>query len=401
MRTVGYWQRWVKHCHLPEEWQSEVVRSALVLKLHQFEDTGGIVAATTTSIPEAPASSRNWDYRYCWLRDAYFTVHALRRLSHFEELEGFERFLRDVIRRSDGNLQPVYSVSGDAEIEEREIRELAGYQGHKPVRVGNDAFRQIQHDIYGQALMALQPLFTDVRFTNETDLHSPDIVVMLLDAVEASFDSPDAGLWEVRGAMRIHTFTKLMHWAGCRAAAKIALHNGMSKFHERASRLEASARLWIEERAWSEPLGSLEISPGAADVDAALLLAINLGFFEASDPRAARMVEAMQKRLASERGLLRRYSFDDGLGPGTTCFTVCSFWLAEALARIGKVDAARRVFEAVLANANHLGLLSEDIDSASGQLWGNFPQTYSHVGLINAAFAISAEAERQQLSRSS
>lgn len=395
-RTTAYWQRWVKHCHLPAMRQSEVVRSALVLKLHQFEDTGGIIAATTTSIPEAPGSSRNWDYRYCWIRDAYFTVNALRRLSQFEELEGFERFLRDLVRASDGKMQPVYSISGQADLHEHEITQLAGYRNHKPVRVGNDAWRQIQHDVYGQALMAMQPLFTDVRFMTGTEVHPTDTVVTLLEAIERTFDSPDAGLWELRGVERIHTFTKLMHWAGARAAAHIAETNGLEDLRVRALRLQASAKEWID-GTWNEDIGSLMPSLGTTDLDAALLLAVNLGFFAPSDPKAARMVATIHQSLGSSRGLVRRYDFDDGMGPATTCFTVCSFWLAEAMARIGEIDKARDIFASVLSHANHVGLLGEDIDTASGELWGNFPQTYSHVGLINAAFAISAEMERQHL----
>jgi GH15 family glucan-1,4-alpha-glucosidase len=395
-RTTAYWQRWVKHCHLPAIRQREVIRSALVLKLHQFEDTGAIIAAATTSLPEAPQSSRTWDYRYCWLRDAYFTVSALRRLSHFEELEGFERFLRDVTRTSSGRLQPVYTISGEADLREQELTPLDGYLGHKPVRIGNGAYLQTQHDVYGQALMALQPLFTDIRFTSGATPQSLDIIPMLLTAVEGAFGRPDAGIWEFRGCERIHTFSMLMHWAGARAAGHIAAESAVRQLRDRAKDIESRARAWIEQHAWNDALGALQISPDVPDLDAALLLAINLGFFKPSDPRAARMVDSIQRSLGSERGLLRRYRLDDGLGPAASCFTVCSFWLAEAMARVGRLEDGCKLFDTVMEHANHLGLLSEDIDVETGRLWGNFPQTYSHVGLINAAFALEREMERRQ-----
>jgi GH15 family glucan-1,4-alpha-glucosidase len=391
-RTLSYWQRWVKHCHLPAFRPKEVIRSALVLKLHQFEDTGGIIAATTTSIPEAPGSTRNWDYRYCWVRDAYFTVQALRRLSHFEEMEGFARFLRDIIRSSDHGLQPLYSISGESELVEKEISALAGYLGHPPVRIGNEAYKQIQHDIYGQALMALMPLFTDLRFANGTDVHSIDVVEKLFASIEETLDSSDAGIWEFRGVLRVHTFTKLMHWAGARAAVEIAANNSLDDLGKRAKNLQNAAGSWIEKYGWNKSLQAMQLSKDDNNLDASLLLAINMGYLSATDPRARTMIEAISEQLGTSSGLIRRYIFDDGMGPATTCFTVCSFWLAEALARIGEVEKAREVFDAVLKHANHVGLLSEDIDTATGTLWGNFPQTYSHVGLINAAFAISKDA---------
>ena len=392
-RTIEYWRRWVKHCHLPPLYQKEVIRSALALKLHQFEDTGAVIAATTTSIPEAPGSERNWDYRYCWVRDAFFTVQALQTLSHFEELEGFESFLKDVVRRSNGTLQPVYAVSGETELTERSLSELSGYRQHAPVRFGNDAFRQSQHDVYGQALMALQPLFTDVRFLDDANPVNIDIILTLLDSIERTFDSPDAGIWEFRGIERQHAFTKLMHWAGARAAARMARSAGLVATEHKAQTLENRARTWLDRIGHNDELGTLSIAPGVAEPDASLLLAVNLGLYDPKDPRAAALVDVVKSKLSSHRGLIRRYAFDDGMGAATTCFTVCSFWFVEALARIGRRSEAKDVFELVLKHANHLGLFSEDVDVDSGELWGNFPQTYTHVGLIGAAFALGSDDE--------
>lgn len=392
-RTVMYWRRWVKHCHLPEAYQRPVVRSALVLKLHQFEDTGAIIAATTSSIPEAPASERNWDYRYCWLRDAYFTVQALMRLSHFDELEGFERFLSDVLRASPGHVQPLYGIAGEQEITERTIDHLSGFQGCAPFRVGNAAYTQIQNDVYGQALIALAPLFTDIRFTDDGSQHAQDLLEALVEGIAASLDLEDAGIWEFRGSKRKHAFTMLMQWAGATAAAKAATGLGRKALLEKATSLASQARERMFAQFWNKELGTFTIAEGSHDLDASMLMAVNLGFLHPDDPRAKSTVNAIVSGLKTESGMLQRYRCEDDFGETTSCFTVCSLWAAEALARVGQLEEARAMFELVLSYQNATGLLSEDVEPDSGEQWGNFPQTYSHVGLINAAFALQTASE--------
>lgn len=390
-RTIQYWRVWVKHCYVPEIYQRELIRSALVLKLHQFEETGAVIAATTTSIPEAPGSSRNWDYRYCWLRDSYFTVQALMRLSHFEELEGYERFLRNTLQFDQGRVFPMYTLMGEHKIPEEELTYLKGYRNHMPVRIGNAAALQVQNDAYGQALLALSPLFTDIRFVEGGEFRTFELIEWLVDGMERYLDQPDAGIWEFRGVERSYAFTSLMHWAGAKATAKAARRFGHKKLYEQCLSIAKRAKAHLDRECWNEQLGCFVIAPGSTEVDASLLIAINLGFLRNDQRRALRCIDALHQRLTMSNGLIQRYNLeDDGFGKTTSCFTVCSLWMAEALAHVGRVTDAVDLFERVLAYTNEVGLLSEDIDPATGTQWGNFPQTYSHVGVINAAFAIEA-----------
>ncbi len=388
-RTLGYWRRWVRQSNIPERFQEEVIRSALVLKLHQYEDSGAITAATTTSIPEAPGSGRNWDYRFCWPRDACFTLGALRRLGHVGETVRFIAFLRDIGVASGATVQPLYGIGGETRIEERVIDHLSGYQGSGPVRIGNAAYAQQQHDVYGELLSAICPLFSDVRFFQSCEM---SLVEALIAHIDTTMEQPDCGLWEKRQEPQVYTFSLLMHWAGALAAARAAKSRGETSLSDRASRLAAKARDIIESQCWRPSLGFFAEATQGEQVDASLLMMINLGYLDGSDPRARTHVDAIADALRVGDHLMHRYLHDDGLGETHATFTLCSFWYAEALARLGRQDEAEHVFEALLTHCNHVGLLSEDIDPSSGALWGNFPQTYSHVGLINAAFALGPQA---------
>jgi GH15 family glucan-1,4-alpha-glucosidase len=390
-RTRRYWETWVKHATIPEDYQEEVIRSALALKLHQFEDTGAITAASTTSIPEYPGSGRNWDYRYCWLRDTCFTIGALRRLGHFEELEHFVSYLHNIAESSPDRLQPVYGISGESDLTERILPHLDGYQGSGPVRVGNGAYTQMQHDVYGEMVAAIAPMFLDVRFRDRAGERSTALLHSLLHRIDEHMEAPDSGLWEKRQTPRIHTFSVLMHWTGAIAAMHVGQRCNDPALARRAEELADRAREIIEHRCWRPKLGFYAESPEGEDADASLMMMINLGFLTPGHPNAASHVLELANTL-SARGrdhLLYRYLHHDGIGETHATFTVCGFWYAEALARLERTSEARRVFEALLGHANHVGLLAEDIDPTDGRQWGNFPQTYSHVGLINAAFAIS------------
>ncbi|MEM9691172.1 MAG: glycoside hydrolase family 15 protein [Myxococcota bacterium] len=386
-RTRAYWERWVKHTTLPGCYQREVIRSALTLKLHQFEETGAITAAATTSLPEYWGAGRNWDYRFCWIRDAYFTLNAMRRLNHFEETEGFISYFANIVDLAESDLQPVYGISGETELTEHILDHLAGYRGETPVRIGNDAFRQVQFDVYGEMLAVLAPLFLDIRYGSTRQHHHSRLVEQLLTQIEDTMRSPDAGLWEIRDTPKLHTFSLLMHWVGSDVAARIGSAIGDPELERRAAQLAHEARELIDQ-SWLEELGYFADAHESRYADAALLMLVNLGFLKPDDPRALSHVRALAERLEVAPGLLHRYVHHDGIGSTHATFTVCGFWYAEALARLGDHDAARAAFEALLGHRNHVGLLSEDIDPKNGQLLGNFPQTYSHVGLINAAFAL-------------
>ena len=391
-RTLTYWRDWVKRTRVPRDFQHEVIRSALVLKLHQYEDTGALLAATTTSLPEHPGSGRTWDYRYCWLRDAYFTLNAFERLGHPDEMELFLVYLRNLAYVNGGALGPVYTITGGADAEERELDHLAGFRGEQPVRIGNQAFTHVQNDVYGEMILAISRLLLDARFAG--DLPAPrgvELVGTLLAQIESRMEEPDAGLWEVRGKRRLHSFTLLMHWAGARRAAEIAVGLGDEALAQRGLAAATRARALLEERCWSEENGALTQVAGEPQLDAAMLLALHFGFFGPGDPRALTHVEAVRRLLAvpGDHGLLHRYTVADDFGLPEAAFLACSFWLVEALQLVGLGDEARGLFQKLLALHNGLGLYSEDILPATGEQSGNFPQTYSHVGLINAAFRLS------------
>ena len=393
-RTVSYWHRWVKRMRIPREFQREVIRSALALKLHQFEDTGALLAATTTSIPEHPGSGRCWDYRYCWLRDSYFTLAAFERLGHLEEMERFLVYLRDLCALQPKKLQPLFGINGETVLPEEILPHLKGYRGDGPVRIGNQAYEHIQNDAYGEMILAISRILLDTRFSTGTD-HSTalPIVTQLLSQIEQRLEEPDAGLWELRNRSALHSFTLLMHWAGARRAADIGASLQQEALHQRARRLELRARKILETRCWNQDLGVLTQAADSKNLDASMLLALHFGFFKSDDPRAKTHVEAIRAGLSVDGGLLRRYAVADDFGYQKAAFTVCAFWMVEALSFVGRDDEARALFEKLLRHANGFGLFSEDILPDSGELSGNFPQTYSHVGLINAAFLLSRDWE--------
>jgi GH15 family glucan-1,4-alpha-glucosidase len=389
-RTIDYWRRWVKGTRVPRDYQGEVVRSALALKLHQYEDTGALLAATTTSLPEYPGSGRTWDYRFCWLRDAYFTLHALERLGHSEEMERFLEYLRNVAEEGHGVLQPAYRINGDSDAEEHVLEHLSGFDGNGPVRIGNQAFEHVQNDVYGEMVLAVSRLFLDTRFVGEIPpMTAVELVQDLLGQIEARLDEPDSGLWEFREKTRLHSFSVLMHWAGARRAAEVADALGQAELAARARDVETRAADLLWTRCWDDEIGALTQVAGEPQLDAALLLAVQLGFLSADDPRASSHVDATVKALSVDGGLLRRYSVADDFGMTKAAFTVCTFWLIEALAMIGREKEARELFERLLGLDNGLGLYSEDLLPGTLEQSGNFPQTYSHVGLINAAFRLS------------
>ncbi|MCC6203170.1 MAG: glycoside hydrolase family 15 protein [Gammaproteobacteria bacterium] len=386
--TLRYWQGWVKHCNVPAHYQHEVIRSALALKLHCFEDTGAIIAAVTTSIPEAPGSGRTWDYRYCWLRDAYYALEAFRLLGHFEERESFIRFLLNTVGGGPiAGLSPLYRIDGRRDLEEQVLHHWSGYNGDGPVRIGNGAAQQLQHDIYGEMVLALAPVFLDERFAAEATEQTLVLLLRLAEHAIAVAGTPDAGIWEHRHPPVPRTFSSLMSWAAADRAQHIA-----SRFApDRATAFAAAAerlRREIMERAWNADLGSFTATYGGTTLDASLLEMVSLRFLPADDPRLVATVSTIQRDL-TRNGWMLRYRDDDGLGATTTAFLICNFWLVEALAVLGHRDEARQALEFVLRLETPLGLLAEDCDPATRRMWGNFPQAYSHVGMIHAAFAAS------------
>jgi len=387
-QTRDYWLDWVRDLSIPFEWQEAIIRAAITLKLATFDDTGAIVAAMTTSVPEAPGSGRNWDYRFCWLRDAYFTVNALNRLNATRSMERYLGYIINVAAAGGGTLQPVYTIAGRADLEERRVDWLPGYRGMGPVRFGNQAARQVQNDVYGSAILAATHAFFDLRLAaigNEGLFRQLEV---LGHQALARHDVPDAGLWELRGSPRVHTFSSVMCWVACDRLAKIATRLGLS--HDAEAWRAGATRIHkrICESAWHEGRQAFTATFGGQALDASLLLLAELGFLRADDPRFASTVAAIERDL--RRGdFIFRYSEPDDFGTPETAFLVCTFWYVDALAALGRRDEARALFESTLARRNRLGLFSEDIHPVTGEHWGNFPQTYSLVGLVNSATRLS------------
>ena len=387
--TVRYWRDWVRRLAIPFEWQSTVIRAAITLQQNAYDDTGAIVAAMTTSIPEARNSSRNWDYRYCWLRDGYFVVDALNRLGATELMERYLGYVIGVVAGEGSRpLQPVYRINGDSALGEEVVKDLPGYRGMGPVRIGNDAYRQVQHDVYGSAILAATHVFFDERLINRGDSILFDRLAALGRRALQVFDQPDAGLWELRGSARVHTFSALMCWAGCDRLARIATRLGQDEralaWRNDATRIHR----FIDENCWNEKRQSYVGAVNGEALDASLLLLADLGFVAGNDPRFASTVRAIEGELM--RGdYVFRYVERDDFGEPENAFVVCTFWYANALAAIGRRDEARAVFARLIGHRNRHGLLSEHLEPASGEHWGNFVQTYSMVGLITSAIRLS------------
>jgi GH15 family glucan-1,4-alpha-glucosidase len=393
--TRDYWRTWVKHCSVPVLFQNEVIRSALALKLHVFEDTGAILAALTTSLPEEPGNTRNWDYRYCWLRDAYFVLSAFHNLGHFEEMEGFLRFLLNIAIRheeADARLAPVYTLNQTLPLPELIHENWNGFKGSGPVRSNNQAAEHVQNDVYGEMVLTLAPIFFDERFKPLRTAEHQELMTYLGRRCAMTISEPDAGLWEVRDGWQEHTFSNLMCWAGLERIERIQklgyckdlpLNAGAERFRAEMAVLRA-----VKE-------GYLRNGPNDDSLDSALALMPLLRF--PADEAAAKTIEQIRKTLAAdgEDGVfLYRYLRKDDFGTPHSAFVICSFWVAQGLAALGRTEEARVMLGKILEAANPLGLFAEHYQKREKLQLGNFPQAYSHVGLINAAFAASPSWNR-------
>jgi len=387
--TTSNWREWVRTLSVPLEWQTAVIRAAITLKLCAYEETGAIIAAMTTSIPEAPNSGRDWDYRYCWLRDAYYVIQALNRLGAADMLENYLRFLRNLIDQSKGgHIQPLYGIGLEAALPERIVDSLPGYRGMGPVRVGNQAYEHLQHDVYGQIVLSATQAFFDERLLRPATIEDFRALERVGERAFLMHDQPDAGLWEFRTRAEVHTYSAVMCWAACdrlaNAADALKLNDRAEFWRERA----AIVRDQIDARAWNEQLGHFTGSFGGDALDASLLQMVDLRFLAPDDPRHVATLAAIEKDL--KRGpYLMRYVTPDDFGEPETAFNICTFWFIEALQLSGRTKEARDLFDEMLSHRTNAGLLSEDISLNDGRLWGNYPQTYSLVGLINCATLLS------------
>jgi GH15 family glucan-1,4-alpha-glucosidase len=391
--TLTYWQEWVRTLAVPADWQDAVIRSAITLKLCTYEDTGAVLAALTTSIPEAPHSTRNWDYRFCWLRDSYFVVQTLNRLGATRTMEAYLHYIDHIVASSTADtLQPLYGITGNPRAEEKIATTFSGYRGMGPVRFGNLAADQVQHDVYGSVILAATQLFFDERLVRSGDQVLLERLYRLGKRAVATFEEPDAGPWEFRGRLQRHTFSAAISWAGCDRLARIARRVGDQIAARDWSARADYMRQEILQGAWSEERQCFTSAFGNRDLDATALLLPELGLLPATDPRFLKTLERIEEELRVG-DLLFRYKHADDFGMPENAFTICAFWYVNALAAAGRVDEARERFSRLLERRNPLGLLSEDISPVTGELWGNFPQTYSMVGIIGSALRLSRSWE--------
>lgn len=401
-RTISWWQEWSKRCLFDIKhhvWRDAVIRSLITLKLLTFGPTGGIVAAPTTSLPEAIGGSRNWDYRYCWLRDSALTLYALLNAGYREEAEAWRQWLLRAAAGRPEQLHIMYGIAGERWLPENEVPWLPGYEESSPVRIGNEAVGQIQLDVYGELIETLHA-------AREAELaplaEAWRLQSVLLDHLETIWRKPDNGIWEVRGEPRAFTHSRLMCWVAFDRAIKSAEHFGLDGPVDRWRELRDMIHADICENGFDPHRNSFTQHYGGKALDASLLLIPQVGFLPADDPRVIGTIRAIEQDLICN-GFVLRYStdqVDDGIGGEKGAFLACSFWLADAYVMLGRIDDASKLFESLLAIRNDLGLLAEEYDPIRKRLVGNFPQGFSHIGLINTAFnLIDASGPAQQRSK--
>jgi GH15 family glucan-1,4-alpha-glucosidase len=385
--TQTFWEEWAAISNYQGPYKSMVERSLITLKALTYRPTGGIVAAVTTSLPEQVGGPRNWDYRYCWLRDATFTLDAFMHGGYYEEAKAWQQWLLRAIAGSPDQVQIMYGIAGERYLPERELTWLSGYEDSKPVRIGNAASEQLQLDIYGEVLGAFHQALG--RLGKDGEL-SFSMLRHLVEHLETIWQQPDEGIWETRGGRKHFTYSKMMVWVAFDRAIKAAgmLHAGAPV--ERWQKVRTKIHDEICSQAYNEKLGSFVQSYGSDQLDASLLLMPMTGFLPASDPRVSGTLKAIEQQLMSG-GLVLRYNTatsSDGLPPGEGVFLACSFWMVRALQLQGRDADARKLFERVVSLANDVGLLAEEYDPGARRLVGNFPQALSHIALVNAAFGL-------------
>ena len=390
-RTKVYWRDWMERTSTYPKYNREIGRSAMTLKLLSYDKTGAILAAATTSLPETIGEVRNWDYRFCWIRDASMVIKVISQLGHENIAKRYLKFIINLIPDKDEKLQIMYGINGEKHLEEGFLEHLSGYEGSKPVRIGNAAFEQKQNDIYGILMDMIHQLLVNFGDDIENGEELWSITKGIVWVVEKHWQEPDKGIWEFRSENQHFTFSKVLCWTAVDKAIKVAKILGKSNKLERWSLLEDRIRRDILDHAWSDSAQAFTQAYGTDDLDASVLLMESYGFISAKDPKYISTVKAIGKELSNE-GLLYRYKNQDDFGLPSSSFTICTFWYINSLYKIGEKEKAVSQFEKLLTYSNHLGLFSEDIDFKTKRLLGNFPQAYSHLALIETAINLSKDA---------
>ncbi len=394
-RTKVYWLNWTNRCKKYKLYTEEIIRSLLVLKTMSFEQSGAVLAALTTSLPETIGEVRNWDYRFCWLRDASMSIETLLKMGHYNAAKRFLVFIKNILKSKSDTFQIMYGIRGERDLTEYELPQLAGYENSKPVRIGNAAFHQQQNDIFGYIQNVILQYYRFFPGTLDEIEDMWEIVRNISRTVEARWAIADKGIWEFRNNDKHFVFSKIMCWVAMDRAAQIADLLYKPFYKKKWASIAEEIKADVLKNGWKDDIQSFSQTYCNNELDASLLLMEPYGFVEASDPLYIKTVEAVQKALLRD-GLMYRYTNNDDFGKPKSAFTICTFWLTDALFKIGKQEEAKEIFDNLLTYSNHLGLFSEDIDFESRQLLGNFPQAYSHLALINTAILFS---EEQKISR--
>jgi GH15 family glucan-1,4-alpha-glucosidase len=395
-RTKVYWLNWSNKTPNYRKYDFEINRSAITLKLLTYNKTGAVLAAATTSLPETIGEVRNWDYRFCWIRDASMVIKVMTDLEHKNVARRYLQFIVDLIPNKDEKLQIMYGINKEKKLTERTLDHLEGYKGSKPVRVGNAAYQQKQNDIYGILMDViyeqLAKFATDVGNGEELWGITKGIVWI----VSKHWNEPDKGIWEFRSEDRHFTFSKVLCWVAIDRALKVAKILRKTRKIEKWTLLEQEIKKDIHDNAWNSEVNAFTQSYGSTNLDASVLLMESYGFIHARDPKFMSTVYAIEKELSND-GLLYRYKNEDDFGLPSSSFTICTFWFINSLFKIGEEEKAMQLFDQLLSYSNHLGLFSEDIDFKTKRLLGNFPQAYSHLALIECAINFSNKATEQQV----
>jgi GH15 family glucan-1,4-alpha-glucosidase len=387
-KTKVYWLEWSNKLTSFQMYNHEIVRSALVLKLLSYDKTGAVLAAVTTSLPETIGEERNWDYRFCWIRDASMVIKVMSNLGHLNTVKRFMKFIIDIIPDKDEKIQIMYGINREKLLTEETLEHLSGYKNSYPVRIGNAAYLQKQNDIYGILMDVIFQQFTGFKISLEDSEALWTIVRSIVRIVTNNWEKPDKGIWEIRTEEKHFTFSKVLCWVAIDRAIKIAEFIHKDKYIKEWQPIADTIKNDILDNAWNEKVGAFTQFYGSEDLDAATLLMEPYGFIKAKDEKYIKTVKATEKELC-EDGLMYRYKNKDDFGLPSSSFTICTFWLINSLNAIGERKKAKKIFEQLLSYSNHVGLFSEDIDFKTKRLLGNFPQAYSHLALIETAINLA------------
>jgi GH15 family glucan-1,4-alpha-glucosidase len=395
-RTKVYWLNWMDRTPTYNLYNKEIARSAMTLKLLTYDKTGAVLAAATTSLPETIGEVRNWDYRFCWIRDASMVIKVVSQLGHKNIARRYLKFIREIIPDKDEKLQIMYGINKEKKLTEETLDHLSGYQNSKPVRIGNAAYKQKQNDIYGILMDVIHQQFINFSMDVENTEELWTITKGIVWVVNKHWHEPDKGIWEFRTEDRHFTFSKVLCWVAVDKAIKVAELLGKTSKINKWKLIESEIHKDIMEHAWSNELKAFTQSYGSKDLDASVLLMEPYGFIPAKDPKYISTVHAIERELSNE-GLLYRYKNQDDFGLPSSSFTICTFWFINSLFKIGEEQKAKKMFDKLLSYSNHLGLFSEDIDFKTKRLLGNFPQAYSHLALIETAINLSKITDKEKI----